>query len=262
MDEEGGGMLHFRTVGEGRPLVIVHGLFGSGDNWATLAGKFPGRQVFLPDLPNHGNSPRSDTFSLAELAADLAEFHRSKGLEPCPWVGHSLGGKAVMELALAHPQTATGIAVVDMSPKASKARYPGFIPALKSLDLTQIGSRSDAQSRLEGLIPDRATLQFLLKSLVPAENTGSWRWKLNLESLEQNYSEIWKPVSTGQSWSGPVLFLYGGASDYFQPGDEEWARRLFPQASFESISGAGHWLHAEKPVEVLAALNRWLEVLS
>lgn len=250
-------MLHFRTVGEGKPLVIVHGLFGSGDNWATLAGKFPGYQVFLPDLRNHGNSPWSDSFTHTDLAADLADFHRTLGLSPCPWVGHSLGGKAIMELALAHPGPATGIAVLDIAPKASEARYPGFVEALRRLDLSQIGSRGDAQAALEGAITDRATLQFLLKSLVPGPE-GTWRWKLNLETLDRQYPEIWKAIAPGRSWPGPVLFLSGTASDYVRPGDEVFAQELFPMARFAAIEGAGHWLHAEKPGEVLAVLNRWL----
>jgi len=239
-------------------LVIVHGLFGSGDNWATLAGKFPGYQVLLPDLRNHGASPWSDSFSHADLAADLADLHQRLGLPPCPFIGHSLGGKAVMELVLSRPTRATGIAVLDIAPKASSARYPGFVAALRQLDLSTLTSRGDAQAALESAIPDQATLQFLLKSLVPGAPGEPWRWKLNLESLDKNYPEIWKALSPGRQWSGPALFLSGQASDYVLPGDEVFAQQLFPLARFESIAGAGHWLHAEKPVEVLAVLNRWL----
>lgn len=252
-------MLHFRTVGEGRPLVIVHGLFGSGDNWATLAGKFPGYQVFLPDLPNHGASPWTPQFSLPFLADALADFHHNLALPPCPWIGHSLGGKAAMELALSHPQAITALAVLDMAPRASPPRYPGFVAALRALELSGLASRSEAQARLASAIPDTATLQFLLKSLVPGPVPGTWRWKLNLEALEAEYAQIWKAVAPGRRWDGPTFFLSGGASDYVQPGDEEEVLTLFPRARFEAIDGAGHWLHAEKPIEVLAALNRWLE---
>lgn len=251
-------MLHFRAAGEGKPLVIVHGLFGSGDNWATLAGKFPGYRVFLPDLRNHGSSPWFDAFSHSDLAADLAEFHRAQGLPPCPWIGHSLGGKAVMELALSQPPLVTGLAVLDIATRASEARYPGFVAALKALDLTSLASRSEAQNRLSRSIPDLPTLQFLLKSLVPGDSPGTWRWKLNLDSLERHYPEIWKALAPGRVWKGPVLFLSGGNSDYFRPGDDKEALKLFPAARFQTVPGAGHWLHAEKPAEVLAALNGWL----
>ena len=253
-------MLHYRAVGEGRPLVIVHGLFGSGDNWWTLAGKFPGYQVFLPDLRNHGESPWFDSFSIADLAADLAEFSQSLGLGTCPWIGHSLGGKAVMELGLTHPELVKGLADLDMAPREGSTRYTGFIHSLRTLDLTKITGRSDAQARLAPLIPDLPTLQFLLKSLVPdTQNTGQWRWRLNLASLEDQYPEIWKGIHPGRSFQGPALFLYGGASDYVSPGDEGDIRRLFPNAKMQAISGAGHWLHAEKPIEVVAALNQWLQ---
>ena len=252
-------MLHYRSAGDGKPLVIVHGLFGSGDNWQTLAGKFPGFRAYLPDLRNHGASPWFDSFSVPDLAEDLASFAEKLGLGPCPWVGHSLGGKAAMELALTRGERVTGLAVLDMAPRASEARYPGFVPALRALDLTKVTSRSDAQDRLETVIHDRATLQFLLKSLVPDEaSAGRLRWRLNLESLDRNYPEIWKAVEPGRHWDGPALFLQGGASDYVKPEDEPLIRSLFPRATMQAVAGAGHWLHAEKPAEVLAALNGWL----
>lgn len=255
-------MLNFRTVGEGRPLVIVHGLFGSGDNWYTLGGKFPGYQVFLPDLRNHGASPWFDSFTIDDLAADLEAWADAQGFGACPWVGHSLGGKAVMELVLSRPGTATGIAVLDMAPRPSAPRYAGFVPALRALDLSTVASRSEAQAALETAIHDRPTLQFLLKSLVPDEaQPGRLRWRLNLDSLDRHYPEIWKGIRPGRRWEGSALFLHGGASDYLQPGDEGLIRELFPRASVETVAGAGHWLHAEKPAEVVATLNRWLGTL-
>ncbi len=232
-------MLHFRTAGEGEPLVIVHGLFGSGDNWQTLAGKFPGRKVYLPDLRNHGASPWYDSFTTADLAADLAEFSDKLALGACPWVGHSLGGKAVMELALSHPERVTGIAVLDMSPRQGEARYAGFVPALRALDLSTVSSRSDAQSRL-GAVIDLPTLQFLLKSLVlDHDHPGRFRWRLNLASLDRHYAEIWKALAPGRRWDGPAYFLYGASSDYLRPGDEALIREFFPKARIEALPGRG-----------------------
>jgi len=243
-------------------MVIVHGLFGSGDNWLTLAGKFPGWKVYLPDLRNHGGSPWFDSFTMADLASDLASFADELNLKPCPWIGHSLGGKAVMELALSSPTKVAGIAVLDMAPRASEVRYQGFVPALRALDLSRIGSRTEAQAALEPKIADKPTLQFLLKSLVlDRAHPGRLKWVLNLESLDRNYQEIWKAIDGDRSWNGPAYFLRGGASDFFQPGDEELTRQLFPHAEFGMVAGAGHWLHAEKPAEVLALLTRWLEGL-
>jgi pimeloyl-ACP methyl ester carboxylesterase len=200
---------------------------------------------------------------VADLADDLSSFAEELKLGPCPWVGHSLGGKAVMELALGHPDRVTGIAVLDMAPRASEPRYPGFVPALRALDLASVTSRSDAQSRLEAVIDDRPTLQFLLKSLVPdGAYPGRLRWRLNLESLDRNYPEIWKGMDRGRSWEGPAYFLHGGASDYVKPGDEGLIREFFPRARVEAVPEAGHWLHAEKPAEVVAALNAWLAEVS
>jgi len=254
-------MLHHRTAGEGKPLVVVHGLFGSGDNWLTLAGKFPGYKTYLPDLRNHGNSPWNDSFKVADLAGDLAEFAHALKLGPCPWIGHSLGGKTVLELALSYSDAVTGAAALDMTPRGSEPRYPGFTQAMRALDLTTLSSRGEAATRLEAVLDtDKATIQFLLKSLAGDAQHG-WRWKLNLAALEREYAEIWKPLAGGRSWNGPALFLYGGASDYFRPGDEDLARGFFPRAHVQKIEGAGHWLHAEKPAEVLAALNGWLASL-
>lgn len=251
--------MHYRTAGEGKPLVIVHGLFGSGDNWLTLAGKFPGWKVYLPDLRNHGSSPWFDSFSLSDLARDLETFAEELNLGRCPWIGHSLGGKAVMELALSFPSRVSAIAVLDMAPRASEARYQGFVPTLLALDLSRISSRTEAQAQLESKIPDKPTLQFLLKSLVlDRRQPGRLKWSLNLESLNRHYPEIWKAIEGSRQWTGPAYFLRGGASDFFRPGDEELALRLFPEARFAAVAGAGHWLHAEKPAEVLAALHQWL----
>lgn len=252
-------MLHYRTVGDGKPLVIVHGLFGSGDNWLTLAGKFPGYKAYLPDLRNHGSSPWYDSFKITDLAGDLVEFSKELALGPCPWIGHSLGGKAVLELALSTPDVVQGVAALDMAPRGSEPRYPGFVEAMKSIDLKTLSNRGEAVLQLQRLLnTDRGTIQFLVKSLAAVEDPEGWRWKLNLDALEHEYDEIWKPLVPGRSWNGPAFFLYGAVSDYFQPGDQELAKAFFPNAEFESIEGAGHWLHAEKPAEVLAALNGWL----
>lgn len=254
--------LNLRRVGEGRPLVIVHGLFGSGDNWQTLAGKFPGWQVQLPDLRNHGDSPWAEGFRIGDLAGDLAALARRQGWDKAVWMGHSLGGKTVLELALSEPDLVRAVAALDMVPLPGPARYRPYFEALRALDLAAVTSRGDAQSRLEAAIPERATLQFLLKSLVPdPAHPGRWRWRLNLEALDRDYDDVWRGLEGGRSWDGPAYFLYGGASDYVRPGDAERVRTWFPRARFDEVPGAGHWLHAEQPALVLARLNAWLDSL-
>jgi len=239
--------------------VIVHGLFGSGDNWLTLAGKFPGRKVYLPDLRNHGQSPWMPSFSIPELADDLNDWSQKEGLGRCDWVGHSLGGKAVMELALTSPQAVSSLAVLDMAPGDSLPHYVDFVPALLKLDLTAVTSRSDAQHKLESTITDRPTLQFLLKSLVAQPETSPpWKWRLNLKVLASDYLRIWKGIEPGRSWGGPVYVLYGTASDYVLPADHQKFRDFFPRVEIDALPGAGHWLHAEQPAAVVARLNTWL----
>ncbi len=256
--------LNYRKIGTGRPLVFLHGLFGSGDNWSTLAAKFQGCEVWLPDLPNHGDSPWSEDFSIPHLAEDLLNFLTEHQLESPLLGGHSLGGKVAMEAALQAPRRLSGLLSLDMSPRAYEPQYSSFVPALRALDLSKLTSRSDAQRALEQAIPDRPTLQFLLKSLTPQEGSPPWRWKLNLQALEKHYEEIWKPLALVSSeglprtYSGPALFLAGGNSDYIRTQDRQLIQELFPQSQLETIPQAGHWLHAEKPQEVLRALNTWL----
>ena len=256
--------LNFRKIGTGRPLVFLHGLFGSGDNWLTLGAKFTGCEVWLPDLRNHGDSPWADEFSVPLLAGDLLDFLTQHQLESVLVGGHSLGGKVAMEAALSEPQRFRGLISLDMAPRAYEPHYAGFVPALRALDLATLASRSEAQKALEAQIPDRPTLQFLLKSLVPQEGSPSWRWKLNLQAVETHYDEIGKrlqgqsPQGSPRSYPGPALFLAGGNSDYVRLQDHALIRQLFEQAELQTIPQAGHWLHAEKPQEVLAALNTWL----
>ncbi|NNM55172.1 MAG: alpha/beta fold hydrolase [Spirochaetales bacterium] len=256
--------LHYRKIGTGRPLIFLHGLFGSGDNWLSLGAKFSGCEVWLPDLRNHGESPWADEISVPLLAKDLLDFLTEHQLDSVLVGGHSLGAKVAMEATLTEPRRFRGLICLDMAPRAYEPHYSGFVPALQALDLATVTSRSEAQKALEAAIPDRPTLQFLLKSLVPQEGTPSWRWKLNLQALEKHYDEIWKPLQGQTSenlprlYPGPALFLAGGNSDYVRLQDHALVHQLFPQAEIQTIPQAGHWLHAEKPQEVLSAINTWL----
>lgn len=248
--------LFYRKTGTGRPLVLLHGLFGSGDNWLTLASKMKGFEVWLPDFRNHGSSPWTEEFSIPLLAMDIVEFLDRHRLEKPVLAGHSLGGKTAMEVALAHPDRVGALAVLDMAPRAYEPKYSPFVPLMKSIDVSALAHRRDAQTILEKEI-DTPTVQFLLKNLVAAEE-GNFRWRLNLDALAAHYGEIWKPLAPGRTSDLPALFLKGENSDYIQPGDEGLIREFFPRAEVHPVSRAGHWLHAENPGEVLKHWEDWL----
>tara|TARA_R110002049_G_scaffold1267_1_gene9538 strand:+ start:1698 stop:2483 length:786 start_codon:yes stop_codon:yes gene_type:complete len=252
-------MLNYTEYGEAaadRPsLFIVHGLYGSGRNWGVIAKRLSdNRHVVTVDMRNHGSSPHHDTHSYPEMAQDLAEVITHLG-GPVDICGHSMGGKAVMILALTQPHLLRRVIVADIAPVTYGHTQQMFIDAMRGVDLTQIERRSDAEAQLATAGVERALQSFFTQSLdVPGK-----RWRLNLDALEAEMPKIigWPDDVSGQ-FAGPTLFLSGGASDYVQPEHREAIKALFPQARFAKIPGAGHWLHAEKPREFEAMLRIFL----
>ena len=251
-------VLHTRVRGSGVPMMFLHGLFGSGDNWWGLAARMAGVRVVLPDLRGHGLSPRGE-ITRQWMAQDVADTLRHLGLGPCLIGGHSLGGKIALEVALQFPELVTGVASLDMGVRDYEPQYWPRLTALQGLDLTQVDSRDEARKQLNEKI-DPVTLAFLLKSLVPDEDkAGGWKWLLDLEALARGYNAIWQGVTSEFAPSAvPALFVYGGASNYVRPSDELAIRERFPRATLMPVPEAGHWLHMEKPSAVLAAMNHWL----
>lgn len=252
-------MLNYTEYGEAaadRPtLLIVHGLYGSGRNWGVIAKRLADeRPVVTVDMRNHGTSPHHDTHSYPEMAQDLAEVITHLG-GPVDICGHSMGGKAVMMLALTRPELLRRVIVADIAPVAYGHTQQMFIDAMRGVDLTQIERRSDAEAQLATAGVERALQSFFTQSLdVPGK-----RWRLNLDALEAEMHNIigWPEDVSGQ-FEGPTLFLSGGASEYVLPEHREPIKALFPQARFAKIPGAGHWLHAEKPREFEATLRIFL----
>ncbi len=230
------------------PLVIAHGLFGSGRNWGVIARRLAdSRDVFAVDMRNHGDSPRAASHSYPDLAADLAEVIRHIGA-PADLMGHSMGGKAAMQLALTQPDLIRRLIVADIAPVAYTHDQTRHIDAMRALDLTLLTTRAEADQRLSALIDDAALRAFFLQSLdLKAE--GGPRWRLNLDVLEAEMPRIvgW-PGTTGH-FDRPTLFLTGANSAYVKPEYRDTIRTLFPAARFARIPDAGHWLHAEKPRE-------------
>lgn len=240
------------------PLLIVHGLFGSARNWGAIQRRLAeDRRVMAIDQRNHGQSPWAPTQTYADMAGDLAEVIESEGV-PFDVVGHSMGGKAAMMLALTRPDLVNRLVVADIAPVAYGHSNRHLVRAMEGLDLTGLSQRGEADRRLEPLVPDPGTRAFLLQSLDLKDNPP--RWRLNLPVLDAEMDKIvgWPDGVTG-SYDGPTLFLSGALSDYVRPDHREAIKALFPRAVLAKLPGAGHWLHADKPREFEAAVRAFLK---
>jgi len=248
---KGNAMLNTVTYGEtrGTPLLIVHGLYGSARNWGVLAKRFSEtRPVTVVDMRNHGFSEWKQTHSYHDLANDLAEIIT----EPTDVLGHSMGGKASMVLALQAPEKIKKLIVADIAPVTYSHTQMGPIEAMRRVDLDAITSRSDAKDALGDQDPGVA--DFLLQSLDIKEK----RWRLNLDVLAAEMDKLIGFPDVSGSFDKPTLFLSGGASHYVQRAHRDIIKPLFPNAKFAKIPSAGHWLHAEKPREFQAAVEVFL----
>jgi pimeloyl-ACP methyl ester carboxylesterase len=233
----------------GTPLLIAHGLFGSARNWGVIAKRLSeARRVITVDMRNHGSSAWQDSHSYSDMADDLAQVLK----EPADILGHSMGGKAAMVLALQNPSLVNRLVVADIAPVSYNHTQNGPIAAMRRVDLTSITARSDAKNQLGDLEPGVA--DFLLQSLDMKER----RWRLNLDVLAAEMDKIIGFPDVAGQFTGPTLFLSGGLSDYVQREARPAIKDLFPAAKFAKIPGAGHWLHAEKPREFTAAVSAFL----
>jgi pimeloyl-ACP methyl ester carboxylesterase len=265
-----------RTVGGSGPhVVFVHGLFGQGRNWTTIAkGLAADHRVTLLDLPNHGHSPwteRIDYLDMAELVA--TELERLG--EPVTLVGHSMGGKVAMQLALRRPELLRALVVVDIAPveyplqggrtddpDEEASPFAAFIAGMRAMDLERVATRDDADAALEAAVPSRMVRSFLLQSLVRdgVGADGGWRWRLNLELLERDLGELrgFPDPPRGATFDGPVLWIAGAHSTYVLPDDRPRMDALFPATRLVKIKGAGHWVHSEQPEVFLETLRQFL----
>lgn len=243
--------LHFIKSGQGRPIVILHGLFGSSDNWLGVAPKLAEHfQLFLLDLRNHGQSPHSAAMNYPVMAADVVRFFETHRLTDAAVIGHSMGGKVAMQLALSHPDRVKSLVVVDMAPRAYAAAHDGIISALLALDLSRYQTRTQIEETLAPAIPNGVVRRFLLKNL-GRDDVGGLRWKINLRGVAENYPRLGEAVTAAAPFVKPALFLRGGRSDFIRADDEPMIRALFPQAEIQTIAAAAHWVHADAPEEFI-----------
>jgi esterase len=250
--------LHFRRLGEGTPLIVLHGLLGSLDNWQPLGRRIAECfQVFAVDLRNHGQSPHHDDVSYDAMAADLDEFMRTHGLPRAHLLGHSMGGKVAMQFALRHSDRVEKLVVVDISPREYPPRHARTFAALLALDLHKFHRREQLDAELAKSVDDVEVRQFLLKN-VGRDVHGGFRWKANIRGLWESYERLTVAVTGETPCERPALFLRGERSDYVPAADHDLIRRLFPRAEFCEIAGAGHWVHADQPEAVCATVLKFL----
>jgi pimeloyl-ACP methyl ester carboxylesterase len=241
--------LHFRTLGEGPPLILLHGLLGSLNNWLPLARKFAERfKVFAVDQRNHGLSPHSPEFGYDHMARDLHELMSAQGLTSAHLLGHSMGGKTAMQFALLYPDQVEKLAVVDISPRAHLPRQSGTLQALLSLDLRKFQHRAEMDAALAASVPDEELRQFLLTN-VARDKAAAFHWKANLSAIWENRRILGAALEAKSPFSKAALFIRGGKSDYVTDADLDLIRQMFPQAVLQTIPEAGHWVHADAPEE-------------
>lgn len=245
--------LYYRQLGQGKPLVILHGLFGFSDNWQTQAKKFAAYfQVTLVDLRNHGHSPWSADFSYALMVEDLHELFEDLQIQKPILLGHSMGGKLAMHFDQTYPNSIEKLLVVDMGVKAYPPHHAHILAAIHAIDLSKMNARREAEAILKTFVESEGIRQFLLKNLYWEEN-GKLAWRVNFPVLEASMPEILRALPFNESFT-PTLFIRGLLSNYILDEDISILESYYPDFQLASISNAGHWVHAEAPEAFLDAV--------
>lgn len=268
--------LFYRKYGEaGPPMVIVHGLYGSGDNWISIARELSSRfEVYVVDQRNHGQSPHSDIHDYPTMRDDLREFMDDRGIEKAVLIGHSMGGKVIISYALSWPEQVQSLISVDIAPKSyhelgieshTAALHGKMIDSMLELDLSVAASREDIDLALRPKIGSDRVRSFLLKN-VRRDKDGIFRWRINLEALRDNLDHIMDGLDTeeiiteGGITGFPALFVSGANSDYIRVEDYGLIRSIFPIADIVTIPNAGHWVHAEQPALLVKNIKYFLDI--
>lgn len=266
--------LYVNKVGEGKPVIIIHGLFGMSDNWMSISKQLAekGFCCFVVDLRNHGRSPHSMEFNYELMAEDIAELMLDNDIPFADIIGHSMGGKAAMFFARAYPEKVRKMIVVDIAPRYYPPHHQTILAALKSFNPAELSNRREAEEILRVSIKEESTLQFLLKNLYWKEMSNNGQttastplstskdegggskesvlaWRFGLEELDGNIDEVGKEFISEEEIKTDILFIRGERSGYIGEDDIRSIKTIFPFAKIETIAGAGHWVHAEKPGE-------------
>ncbi len=250
-------ILHYKVLGKGKPLVILHGLFGMLDNWMSIANQLQDHYtVYLVDLRNHGKSPHADEHDYSVMAQDLLAFLDEHRLFSVYLVGHSMGGKVAMRFAQFHPEYIEKLLVVDITPKAYPFVQDVVLDALQKVDFQVSNTRKAVEQTLRKYLQEEDVIQFLLKNLY-WKNEGELAWKFNLKAISTHIQNIGQ-ATIDRVFTGPTLFIRGETSNYIKPTDEAEIEAIFPNATILTIPQCGHWVHAEKPAEFIKALTHFL----
>ncbi|MEX1220629.1 MAG: alpha/beta fold hydrolase [Idiomarina sp.] len=250
-------LLNYEKRGSGPTVVLIHGLFGDADNLNNLARSLEDDFTTLAiDVRNHGDSFHTDSMDYDSMAADVIAVIDHLKIKQVFLVGHSMGGKIAMQIAIDHPDRVHAAVFADIAPVAYDARHREILNALKNLDLSKVNSRGDADKQLAQSIETRGVRQFLLKNL--RRKDGAYQWRLNLAVIDANYQTLTGAIGEG-SYAGPVLFIKGGESDYILKEHRQAINEQFPNAEAKIMDGAGHWLHAEKPRIFNRLVKRFLD---
>ncbi len=248
------------TAGAGPAVILLHGLFGAGSNLGALARSLSDRYtVYSLDLPNHGRSGWVDDAGPADMGELLGRWMDEQQLASAACVGHSLGGKVMMELALARPEKVRALVVADIAPvEYPDGGHDSIFAALEAVAEAGVGSRDEAGQIMARCLDEPGVVQFLLMSL-QRQADGTYDWRFNLRALRENYAAVRGAPRPGRQFVGPTLFVKGGASDYILPEHREQVTALFPQAEMKVMPGCGHWLHAEQPEQFNRIVGRFID---
>ena len=251
--------LSYQEIGEGDPIIILHGLFGSSDNWLSIAKELSDNyKIYLVDLRNHGDSPHAEEFTYAAMAEDIAELVEQHQIKEPIVVGHSMGGKTAMHFAVEHPELLKKLVVVDIAPRYYPPHHQTILAGLKAIDVENLKSRKEADNVLSQHVNELGVRQFLLKNL-GRNKEGGYEWKMNLPVIDEKIENVGEALGEDKSFDKPTLFINGTTSNYIKKEDEEMIRKIFPSARIQPIAGAGHWVHAEKPGEFLSVLQSFIQ---
>lgn len=250
--------LNFKKMGAGKPLIIVHGLFGSADNWFTIARELEKDfTLYLVDQRNHGDSPHTEVWNYAVMAEDLKDLMEEEGLSSAFFMGHSMGGKTVMKLAFQHPELVEKLIVADIAPRFYPIHHQRILEGLNAIPIDTLKSRKEAEDILAQYIQTPGIRQFLLKSLGRGDN-GGFKWKVNLPVITEKIANVGEAIASDKPFEKATLFMGGENSDYILESDKGDIERLFPNSHLIYIKNAGHWLHAEQPAAVIETVRSFL----
>ncbi|KPM47137.1 alpha/beta fold hydrolase [Jiulongibacter sediminis] len=247
--------LYFRKLGDGKPLVILHGVFGSSDNLYTVSKKLAEKNlaVYTLDARNHGQSPQSDELTYEAMAADLDEFLTKEDIENPVIMGHSMGGKTVMQYAQ-HYNNFEKLIIVDIAPRFYPTHHDHIIAGLNAIPINEINNRKEAEEIFEEYVPSFAERQFILKNIYRTDD-GNYAWRINVPVISENIHEVGSEIISDRLIEKPVLFIRGGESSYITDADFKSIQKGYPNAEMVTIEGANHWVHATKPTEFIKAVE-------